>query len=807
MPQALKRKRNGAKPGPSVSEGFAQKHKEKLMTRIPYRKSHNTQSFSNVTFTDSEPYALCFYLYNLFKETHNKKIIEDFKEAVQLFLECVNLLNKNERLFKVMENEILNLEKKNLLTPIEAQAGEFSSFDDFGIPYKYVQDKQIERNMRRYDSCECNDKNLVNLHRILTVSEKPVFSAIINTVVFKDCENLKLDGTLKISKKMEKEVFDFSRTKFLMDQVGLSENEARYILLECRLDTIENLHDIVRNYSTRNTKNIKCIPQMLNLSENELHALLRSDQKIKAYGFIDEDGDYNDSLNDCIAEQSIEPYFNDLLKPVDCSDSYGLESFSVKDEHKEICLDLLNGKKPVSILFYGKPGSGKTELAKSICKMTGKKIYIFKNETESDSRSNMLGKLVCLLSMERTDSVIIVDEADSILKTVEMGFFGVYPTKTKGTVNKMLEENKDKVIYIINHESQIDESTRRRFTFSIKFDSMPLAMLRSIAQSKLEKMKIAEESRSEILMMLDKYHLTGASVDNLVKALEGMDLQDEKAMLKKADILLKENSLLLNGKAKMRESVKSEYDPKVLNASMNPLKIVEMVQNASRFAEKNKGAESGIRMLFYGLSGTGKTELARYISEQLGKPILLKRASDILGCYVGQNEKNVRDAFAEAENTGAVLLFDEADSFIYDRNNAGRSWERTLVNEFLTQMEEFSGILICTTNLRNIVDPAMQRRFHMLLEFKPMKFDGIKIMAERYFPSWHLSNSQLEELEDMKSVTPGDFGALAGKIRFMNPDEIDSDFILDELKKLQEEKKKQWKAESGESERKIGFSA
>ena len=269
---------------------------------------------------------------------------------------------------------------------------------------------------------------------------------------------------------------------------------------------------------------------------------------------------------------------------------------------------------------------------------------------------------------------------------------------------------------------------------------------------------------------------------------------------------MKENALLLNGKSKMRDNVKAEYDPTVLNASMDPLKIVEMVQNAAKFAEKNKGTESGVRMLFYGLSGTGKTELARYIAEQLGKPILLKRASDILSKYVGEDEQNIRDAFAEAEASDSILLFDEADTFFYNRNQAQRSWERSMVNEFLTQMEEFSGVLICTTNLRNIMDPAMQRRFHIMVEFKPMKFDGIKTMLERYFPAYHLSNKEVEELEDCQSVTPGDFGALSSRIRFMNQDDINATYILEELKKMQVEKKNQW-AEEGCSNHKIGFSA
>ena len=210
-------------------------------------------------------------------------------------------------------------------------------------------------------------------------------------------------------------------------------------------------------------------------------------------------------------------------------------------------------------------------------------------------------------------------------------------------------------------------------------------------------------------------------------------------------------------------------------------------------------------MLFYGLSGTGKTELARYIAGQLGKEIILRRPSDILSKWVGEDEQNIRDAFEEAERSDAILLFDEADTFFYNRNQAEHTWERSLVNEFLTQMEEFTRILICTTNLRNIMDPAMQRRFHMLVEFKPMKFDGIKIMFEKYFPAYQLSDKEFEELEDSDSVTPGDFGALSSRIRFMNQEEVNSEYILKELKALQVEKKNQWYEEGNSCKGRIGF--
>ena len=154
--------------------------------------------------------------------------------------------------------------------------------------------------------------------------------------------------------------------------------------------------------------------------------------------------------------------------------------------------------------------------------------------------------------------------------------------------------------------------------------------------------------------------------------------------------------------------------------------------------------------------------------------------------------------FTEAEASGDVLLFDEADSFFSNRQDAVRSWERTLVNEFLTQMEEFSGILICTTNLKNIMDPAMQRRFHILTEFKPLEKTGIEKLLCKFFSAYKFESSQTEKLLRYDSVTPGDFGALAGKIRFMAPSQISSEIIIDELCKIQEEK-------HGCNSKRIGF--
>ena len=757
--------------------------------------------------TKTESYSICNYLYCLFENVDNICMLDDYEEVLPLFLNCVLALGKSERLVKILEHGIKDLEKSGGLTRIKKNENSaitgINNFDDFDIPFCYEQDKKVERFIRRRKLGM--EMIYVNLVRVLFCYEKPIFSQLINAVIFSDKEDDSIFQDFAPAKKIRNAMMDFSKTKFLVEQVKLSEDEARYLLFRYRFEEMSEFRDINRAVSNSNRQDQ--VANMLGITKNQLRKILRNDSKLKEFGFIDQDGDYNRAMTDCIEAQSIEPYFSEVLKPLKCDTAYDLDSFSAKAESKEICLDLLNGENPVSILFYGKPGAGKTELAKTLGKLSGKKVYIFKNEAETDENVKVLGRLTCLLSMERPDSIIIVDEADTLLKGIDFSFFGPSPAKQKGTINKMLENNKDKVIYIVNHKAQIDESTMRRFTFSVKFESMPKSTLKAIAMSKIDPLGICEKTRDKLLALFDAYHLTGSSVENVVKTIQSMKINDDEDLLKKAKIVMQENSLLLNGKKQMRQKAKAEYDPTVLNAMMDAQKIVGMVKNAAKFAEQNKEGENGVRMLFYGLSGTGKTELARYISEQLGKEIILRRPSDILSKYVGEDEQNIRDAFEEAERTGAVLLFDEADTFFYDRRQAQRTWERSLVNEFLTQMEEFSGILICTTNLRKVMDPAMQRRFHILVEFKPMKFDGIKKMADRYFPSFHLSNKQIEELEDMESATPGDFGVLASRIRFLDPADVNSGYILEELKKMQDEKKQQWEEEESGAKRKIGFGA
>ncbi len=706
-----------------------------------------------------------------------------------------------QRMEEVLQTYVDFLEKKNILrlcNPNLTDENPMSlrnCIENDGDPksIKYEVDKQIDLYQGELLGPE------KNFYRIMLSKGKGMLSQILYHIFFNKREiNLERFQN-KLPVRFDYMVSNTSKLDFLKKELELSEEEARYLLFRYRKVIIEGFAEVLDSFGYNSLYLYKTV---LGVTQNQFKLITRSDSRLRQFGFIEDDRELNPAVVDIIDNQDLSIYFSDYIKTQELDKAYPLNSFPVPEKNSAIYKGLLQADTPVSMLLYGAPGSGKTEYAKALVKSAGMKALVFKNESEVLSRDIALSRLNCLLSLNRKDTVLIVDEADSLLSTSRMSFFGPFDSpKTKGIVNKMLELSQNKVIWVVNYTSQIDESTLRRFTVSHKFEPMSVSMLEKIAEKKLEKLEIENSSKKEIVRLLSKYKVTGASVENLITTVNSMKDKTEEAVLENLEIVLKDNSSLLHGSSKMRTHVKASYDMSVLNTSLSAKKIMDMLYNAKKFAEKNPEA-GAVRMLFYGLSGTGKTEFARYISESLGKELLLKRASDIFDKYVGGTEQNIAAAFEEAARNDQILLFDEADSFFSDRKNAERNFERTQVNEFLTQLEEFPGIVICTTNLRNIMDPAMLRRFHITVDFKALTEEGVKKLLGKFFSGYEFEDKLLRRLCDYGSVTPGDFGKLADTIKFMDPEEVSAEYIIDQLCQIQDEK-----VTDSCSTRRVGFCA
>ncbi|MPR05616.1 ATP-binding protein [Microvirga tunisiensis] len=167
-----------------------------------------------------------------------------------------------------------------------------------------------------------------------------------------------------------------------------------------------------------------------------------------------------------------------------------------------------------------------------------------------------------------------------------------------------------------------------------------------------------------------------------------------------------------------------------------------------------------ISILLHGAPGTSKTTLAQYMADEMGLPLLMKRASDILGRYVGDTEKAIAAAFQDAQAQNAFLLFDEVDSLLSKREGARNLWEKTQVNEMLTWMNSHPLPFACTTNFLDQLDGAAVRRFTLRYELKPLDTERARLAWTSVLG---LSETTVPQDRDLEALTVADFANVARK--------------------------------------------
>jgi ATP-dependent 26S proteasome regulatory subunit len=154
----------------------------------------------------------------------------------------------------------------------------------------------------------------------------------------------------------------------------------------------------------------------------------------------------------------------------------------------------------------------------------------------------------------------------------------------------------------------------------------------------------------------------------------------------------------------------------------------DFVMSSWGFADRLPSGKS-LTALFWGKPGTGKSFAARIIAHLLGKRLFAVNLDQILSKWLGETEKNIRAIFTAASSTGAVLLFDEADSLFGARIHAESSQDRSnnmMTNLLLQEIDEYTGIVVLTTNLRENIDEAFKRRLLFDIEF-PFPDDDLRI--------------------------------------------------------------------------------
>jgi transitional endoplasmic reticulum ATPase len=446
-------------------------------------------------------------------------------------------------------------------------------------------------------------------------------------------------------------------------------------------------------------------------------------------------------------------------------------------------------KTPTHILLYGPPGTGKTSFAYGLSKILGTPAYEIAKGESNQSRERRTAIVACLgMTNGGSGSLLIVDEADNILNT-RSSWFKRGETQDKGWLNQLLDEPGVRMIWITNDIEGIEKSVLRRFSFSLKFNPFSrqqrIHLWNNIISRNRCKTFFSEE---DIAALAKKHDASPGAIDlAMKKALECRPCSKDN-IHQALHLGLEAHRALfhLDVKPVQKDTIESAYSLEGLNIKADLPSLLLQLNRFDQFLRKGFRKDvRNLNLLFYGPPGTGKSELARYLAEHLDRELICKRPSDLLDPYVGVAEKNIRRAFEKAEQEGAVLVLDEVDSLLFPRESAIRSWEISFTNEFLTQMERFTGILICTTNRLTGMDSAAIRRFNQKLGFDYLLPEGNKIFYQKLLqrlvnePIGGVTEAALMKLHNL---SPGDFKTVRDRYAFFPSEELSHEMLLNALK-------------------------
>jgi len=430
---------------------------------------------------------------------------------------------------------------------------------------------------------------------------------------------------------------------------------------------------------------------------------------------------------------------------------------------KEVCKQGLIG---ANILIYGPPGTGKTEWVRCLLEELNLKLYeVGINDSNGNPLSGKARISACQLSqklLEKTQGqCLLFDEIEDIFEENPFAnfFSSSTPRKTnKAWVNQLLETNAVPTFWISNNIQGIDSAYLRRFDLIFELDVPPHSVRKRMLSESLENVSVSEQWLER---MASLENLPPAIIQRAVKASQ---LTGNKDIEKNLERIISNTLKAMGHEYKTTQPILTGfYNPDIINTTAPLKKITQGLASI----------KSG-RLCFFGPSGTGKSAYAHFLAQHLEIPIIAKRASDIIDCYVGNTEKNIAAMFAQASNENSILLLDEADSFLTDREASQHRWETTQVNELLVQMENFNGIFICSTNLMANLDAAAMRRFDVKLEFSYLKPDQAWQLLKNHLEHCFLTLEPKQEkifekaLAKLSFLTPGDFASVRKKLTILN---------------------------------------
>ena len=439
-------------------------------------------------------------------------------------------------------------------------------------------------------------------------------------------------------------------------------------------------------------------------------------------------------------------------------------------KERDVALNILtsaikNHAKGINILLYGSVGTGKTQFAKLIankakCDMYSVSAEFMDKEASRKDRLSDLSSKQTILS-KSLNSCLLFDEAEDVMNRG----FTEFGSASKAYLNTLIEETPIPIFWTTNNIYDVDPAFLRRMTYTVEFEKLTDDIRLNIWKRVIRKNKFKIDNKK--LVELNKnYEIPPSLITNAVKTtklINGNEDDFEVFVENVAKVVTKKKNV-----KKTKEFEMKEYNDNLVNTDLDIKDLTAKIKSCGKL---------NFSLCLYGEPGTGKSLYARYLAKELRVEVIMKRASDLISKYVGETEQNIADAFAQAKSKKAMLIFDEADSFLQNRNNAVRNWEVSQVNEMLTWMESHEYPFVCTTNLLDTLDEASLRRFTFKIRFDFMTKEQVNTAFDHFFG---IKNTDVS----IKGLTAGDFATVKKKADFLCITDLGelSKMLADEVK-------------------------
>ncbi len=405
----------------------------------------------------------------------------------------------------------------------------------------------------------------------------------------------------------------------------------------------------------------------------------------------------------------------------------------------EFASDILRGaireqSRGINILIHGGVCTGKTEIAKTLIQGAECRAFIAnENGDDRDERWETLKKYQRILASDKS-SVILCDDADEML--VEERYTS--RARHRNKMAKLLATNARPIVWAARDASEIAPEVLRCFTYCFEMRAPDELVKKEMWRGACARQNVSVTDQD--LCQLSQIPNLNTSI--MERAVTGIKLTGNITAANK--IIDGINRASGHGDTDAnRNAPTTPFNTELLNTDTNLEKLADMLTAAPH---------QNFSLCLYGVSGTGKSAFAKYLAARMGRGIIYRRASDLLGKYVGETEKNIASAFRDATKQNKILVFDEADSFLQSRATATQRWHISEVNEMLTQMEDAQIPFICTTNLMDKLDNASLRRF----TFK-VKYDYMTQFQARLAFVHFLGTELPADIALPTGLTPGDF--------------------------------------------------